>query len=381
MKRTKVSRKGETLTALDIGCTSIKLCVGRFSGTELAISALVETPLPQGTVREGVILEPDLVVKALKQTLAQARGYSKQVMLSVGGPQTVARPVRLPPMPIEALKKSIQYEASRYLPSAAEEHLVGFDVLEQGEDHLEILLVAAPRSITDVMIEVVEKVGLEVELIELQPFSFWRVVQVAYTGKLPFAYALIDLGGGHTQITVVRGHTLALTRSIPIAGEMLTAALKGYFHYTDEQAFEVKRTLNLEDLITHSTTPQENPPLRLIQPIMDELIREIRRSLNYYQSQYQSAGKNAEGRIERLFLTGGTAQLQGVASYFEHKLGIPTQLFDPFTTDAFVFERFLPEPEASGTAWTTVLGTALVPVEQAMGKHWELQSEPVVEAA
>ncbi len=381
MKRKKALRKGELLTALDIGCTSLKLCVGRASEGELAIDTLVETPLPPGAIREGVILEPDTIVKALKQTLSQVKGYAKTTLLSVGGPQCIARPVRLPPMPIDALRKSIQYEAGRYLPAAAEEHVVGFEVLEEGEEHLEILLVAAPRSITDVHIEVAEKVGLEVELIELQPFSFWRAVQVVHGNTLPFAYALIDLGGGHTQISVIRGSMLALTRSIPIAGEMLTAALKGYFHYTDEQAFEVKRNLNLEELITHSATLQENPPLRLIQPILDELIREIRRSLNYYQSQYQTPGKSAEGRIERLFIAGGTAQLQGIEAYFEHKLGIPTQRFDPFVSQAFLFERFLPDPNESGTRWTTVLGTALVPVELAIGERWVSQPEPISDAA
>lgn len=366
-KTTNPRPKGETLMALDFGSTSIKLCIAKVQGHSLCVERLVETLLPQNALREGVILEPDTVSKAVRETLQRAGRFPKSAMIALSGPQTTARPVHLPAMPIEALEKSIQFEAGRYLPSSAEEHYIGFEVVEQSEDHLEILLVAAPRASTEVFVEIVEKHGVEVESVELQPFAFWRAIQVAFRGQTPPAYAFVDLGGGHTQVSVARGPLLALTRHIPIAGETLTAALKGYFHYRDEEAYEVKRNLNLEELVAH--TPQENPPLRLAQPILDELIREIRRSLNYYQSQFQPQG-GRDGRIEKLYLSGGTARLNGIATYFEHKMGIPTSVFDPFEGDIVNFESFIPDTESAGTQWVNALGTTMTPIELAERDLW-----------
>lgn len=372
-----MSRKAartESVLAIDIGATSVKLCAGVLQGRQLRVERLTETPLPPDAVREGAILDPDTVYKALRATLASAGVRQKHVWLSVGGPQTTARPVRLPRMKPETLQKSIQFEATRYLPSAAEEHLIGFQILPSGNDEqMEVLLVAAPRSTAEPLLELVEKAGLEPQVLELQPFAALRTLQAVYGASLPYAYALVDLGGEHTQITVARNTTLVLTRFIPIASNTFTAALKGYFNYSEEEAEQVKHGLNLSDLI-RTGQPQENPPLRLIQPIVDELIREIRRSLNYYQSQYQSQGER--GRIERLYLYGGGAQMHGVAAYFEYKLGVPTQVLDPFGGDTIEPMNVHPEQIENGARWATVLGSALAPAEAA-----QPFVEPIVEEA
>ncbi|MDW8050880.1 MAG: type IV pilus assembly protein PilM [Armatimonadota bacterium] len=371
-RRLKVP-KGELTIALDFGATGIKLCASVPQGRQLCVERLMETPLPAEAIREGAILDPEAVQKALRATLANAGVKAKKALLCVGGPQATARPVRLPRMTPEALQKSIQYEATRYLPSAAEEHLIGFQILPNpSQEQMEVLLVAVPRSTADPLLELVEKVGLEPELLELQPFAGLRTVQALYTDSLPYAYALVDLGSEHTQITVVRNAMLALTRYIPIASNTFTAAFKGYFHYTDEEAEQVKRSLNLAELL-QTGQPQENPPLRLIQPIIDELIREIRRSLNYYQSQYQMQG--TQGRIERLYLYGGGALMQGIDTYFEQKLGIPAQVVNPFEGERFVATKLHPAQLADGARWATVLGVALTPLELA-----QPFAEPVVEA-
>ncbi|GIV07896.1 MAG: pilus assembly protein PilM [Fimbriimonadales bacterium] len=357
------SGKAESLLAIDFGASSIKLCAGTIQERTLQVERLTEAPLPPDAIREGAILDPETVYKALRTALSHAGIKTKRVYLSVGGPQTTARPIRLPRMNPQTLQKSIQFEATRYLPSAAEEHLIGFQILPFGnEEQMEVLLVAAPRSTTDPLMEVVERAGLEPQLLELQPFSALRTVQALYGATLPFAYALVDLGSEHTQITVARNATLVLTRFIPIASGTLSAALKGYFHYTDEEAEQVKQKLNLTDLL-QTGQPQENPPLRLIQPILDELIREIRRSLNYYQSQYQMQG--GRGQIERLYLYGGGALMQGMSAYFEYKLGIPAQLLDPFSGDVIVPAHVHPEQLDTGVRWATALGTALAPLEMA----------------
>jgi Tfp pilus assembly PilM family ATPase len=223
------------------------------------------------------------------------------------------------------LQKSIQFEATRYLPSAAEEHLIGFHILPTGtEEQMEVLLVAAPRSTTDPLLELVEKAGLEPQLLELQPFAALRTVQAVYGGALPYAYALVDLGGEHTQITVARNATLVLTRFIPIASNTFSAALKGYFNYPEEEAEQVKRGLNLEELL-QTGQPQE----------------------------------------KRLFLYGGGAQMHGAAAYFEHKLGIPTQLVNPFEGEAIAPSGIALEQLDAGARWATVLGNALAPLEMA----------------
>ncbi len=357
-------RKHDAIVAIDFGSTSTKICAGRVKGNQFVIEQLAHVPMPEGAIREGVIMEPDTVQKALRGLLHSAGVKIRTAYIAVGGSQTTARPVRMPTVPDEVLRKTIQFEASRYLPSSPEEHLIGYGILNRTAEQTEILLVAAPRTITDPAVEVAEKCGLEVELVELQPFAGVRTVQAVHQDHLPMTYGVIDFGGGHTQISVVRNTFLLLTRHIPIAGETFTAALKGYFHYDDQQAQDIKAGLNLAELIEQGAHPQENPPLRLIQPIMDELVREIRRSLNYYQSQYQS-GKNPNERIECLYLIGGSALLKGSAEYISHKLGLPVVALNPFDSERIDAGRVHPDQLETGARWATVIGSACATLETA----------------
>jgi Tfp pilus assembly PilM family ATPase len=70
--------------------------------------------------------------------------------------------------------------------------------------------------------------------------------------------------------------------------------------------------------------------------LLDELIREIRRSLAYYDYQQQTPAQDdtqahAPG-VNRIILSGGSAKMAGLAGYFQVQLGVPVEL-------AAVFDR------------------------------------------
>jgi len=58
---------------------------------------------------------------------------------------------------------------------------------------------------------------------------------------------------------------------------------------------------------------------------LDELVREIRRSLAYhdYQQKIPEAGAKGQG-ADRIVLSGGSAKLAGMERYLQAQLGIPT---------------------------------------------------------
>lgn len=354
MLRKWISKEGAT--SIDVGSHSIKFCQMRCDGT---IEEALECPTPQDTVREGTIIDAPAVGAAIKRTIQEIGLKGGAVSLTVGGPAVVARPVKLPSMTNDALAKSIQYEASRYLPTATSEHYVGFDVISRNADQMEALIVAAPREVVQSRLQAARIAGLDPEVVEIEPFALLRSVQLQATDvENPAGLALIDIGASHTQVTVMHGSAFALTRYINIGSEVMSTAIRNYFHYSPEEADEVKRSVNLSELVTPGGVPQENPPLRLLQPIFDELVREIRRSLNYYQSQMaDDSGKDA--RIDRLLLGGGGSLMAGVSDYFHHKLNLPAEILNPFASPAIDASRVTAESQSIGPAYATVVGAAM----------------------
>ena len=105
---------------------------------------------------------------------------------------------------------------------------------------------------------------------------------------------MIDVGAANTRMSVIQNGVFTMTRTIPNGAQMLTEALKGYFKLSEDDAEQGKAQLDIADLI-EDAKPRENPLLRVIQPHVDDLVREIRRSLNYFQSQLSEGNQGKRG--------------------------------------------------------------------------------------
>ncbi|MCG9894037.1 MAG: type IV pilus assembly protein PilM, partial [Fimbriimonadaceae bacterium] len=280
-------------------------------------------PTPKDSVRDGLVADKDALAGAIRMALREGRMTATSAVIAVAGGSVIVRTVRIPKMPEATLRKSIKFEAGRYVPSSIEDSFIEFEIIGEAENgQMDVLIVASPREIVESRIAAVERAGLEVEIVDLEPFAMYRALVEANFDRsmMSETIALVDFGAGTTNVSVVSEGVFAMTRTIPQAGANLSDALKTYFKLSQEDADRGKAQLDLSPLLEEGQV-MENPPLRVIQPRLDELIREIRRSLNYYQSQQTEQG--APKPVTRLILSGGSAELQGLAPYFEHKLGVP----------------------------------------------------------
>jgi type IV pilus assembly protein PilM len=150
-----------------------------------------------------------------------------------------------------------------------------------------------------------------------------------------------------------------MSRTIPNGGHMLTEALTNYFKISEEDAETGKAQLDFRELLTEEK-PKENPPLRVLQPHVDDLVREIRRSLNYYQSQQAEGSQSST--VDALLLTGGGAKMNGLGSYLGHKLGIEMIELDVFENSRFLHAG---EEGQKGSDLSVVTGLALRPYGKA----------------
>jgi type IV pilus assembly protein PilM len=187
---------------------------------------------------------------------------------------------------------------------------------------MDVLIVAAPKDIVQSRLQACEDAGLEVEAVDIEAFAMYRSLVEADQEHdwSQTTIALVDIGSSRTNISVIANGVFSMTRSIPQGGQTLTDALKGYFKLEEADAEAGKAQLDVRELLEEGG-PKENPPLRVLQPHLDDLVREIRRSLNYYQSQ-QSEGANKGKAIDLLLFTGGGSKMPGLVDYMAHKLSI-----------------------------------------------------------
>lgn len=329
-----------TSIGLDIGSSAIKLVQLQDTKSGTALYKAGSAPTPRESVKGGVVVDPLAVAKAIESLLEALQVESGAVTAGVAGPTVVVREVPLPVMSDRQLRKSIQWEARNYISFPVEDSIVEFEVLERppaGEgSQMRVMLVAAPRDMVDSQVEAVELAGLDPAAVEIQPFAMMRGI-LATDGLATEegdTTAVLGIGAAYTDITIMKDGMFVLTRMIPIAGDAFTEAIKNALDIDTEEANQLKETAmqvvsSEEERATLDPAAQQAS--RAIEPLLDELIREVRRSLAYhdYQQQAPDAGAGDLG-VNRLLLSGGSAKLPRVHEYFQAQLGVPVEIVSVF---------------------------------------------------
>lgn len=338
----------ETLVGLDIGSAYLKAVQVEAHRDSFRVVRAAQQKTPPGAVRDGIVIDRDGVAGAIRQMLKAASISATGAVTSVAGPTVVVRQVTLPKMAEAVLKKSIRYEAGKYISAHIEDSALAFEILGpvEGDPNLmNVMLVAAPREMVDSRVETIERTGLEAVGIDIEAFALQRALvdcnRARYSdGALR---AFVDMGAAHTEVTLVNGAQFALTRSVNIAGNSFNDAIKNQLRLDATEAERRKLELDLGVLLNPGAAgdPQAVEAPRAIQSTLDELLREIRRSINFYQSQQP---EGAEPRpLAEIILSGGNAQMIGLAPYMMARLGTEARVADVFDSAAF---DAAPEAEA-----------------------------------
>ena len=91
---------------------------------------------------------------------------------------------------------------------------------------------------------------------------------------------------------------------------------------------------------------------------MDDFTRELRLSINYYQTHYQDSAEQTS--IDEVLLTGGGSMLPNVDSYLSRALGVPATLVNVFEHLAVDTTEFDPRyTELCAPSCSVAVGLAL----------------------
>jgi type IV pilus assembly protein PilM len=234
----------------------------------------------------------------------------------------------MPKVTEQVLRKSLDFEASKYISASVEDSVVEFEILGDSEepDRMDVLLVAAPKAMIETRMAVLENAGLEPIAIDVEAFAIYRtlVEHNPDPAILEGTIAFMDIGASHAEINLVSKGNLALTRTIPIAGSSITNALKNAENCSEDEAEQKKFEIDLNELVDAPSDAVIGPSLKVVQSLIDELLREIRRSVNFYQSQLPDG--SADTAVDKLILTGGVSKLKGLVPYAARRLNIDVSI-------------------------------------------------------
>jgi len=296
--------------------------------------------LPEGLVFEGEIVDGDALANELKVLWKEGGFASKNVELGVANQKIVVRTMEFPQIDDKELRAAVEFQAQEHIPIPVEEAILDYKVLsthadDDGSVKQRILLVAAQRDMVRQFVNVTKKAGLVVGGIDLQAFAMIRALapkpsfidQGAPDGAPAEVVALINMGGGITNLVIAARGVTQFTRVINLGAETLTQALMQHRGISFEEAEALRIQVGLAgeqpdqpgDLTPETQQEIHQTFEQACEPFSDEL----RRSIDYYHTQEHV------GEISRLVLTGDGALTRNIAYCLSQGLHLPVEIGNP----------------------------------------------------
>jgi type IV pilus assembly protein PilM len=176
--------------------------------------------LPAGLFSDGEVTNGDGLAEAIKNFVAEA-GLPKNVRLGVANQQIVVRVVELPRIEDEKQRDAaVRFQAAEAiampLTEAVLDHQVaGYTEAPDGTPRMQVVLVAARRSMVEAVLEAAKQAGLKPEGVDLDAFALVRTLAAATAGDGPEDSARVYCHlGGVTNLAIAVGSACLFTRPL-----------------------------------------------------------------------------------------------------------------------------------------------------------------------
>ncbi len=319
MSNTVYFFKDRPLFGLDIGPNCLRVVQIDRREDKLTIVGYGSNTFPEEAIKDGVIVDPVSVARAAKELFDRGiRGSidTRRVALSIPSQRTYTRAIKLPLIPEKEIADAVRLEAEQYIPLPIDELYLDYTVMQKDADGMELYAVASPKHIIDSYIAFAHLVGLEPVAIEASIDAATRLFVQTDFSHVPTV--LVDFGPSSADITIVDESIIA-TGTVGGGGDIFTARISDQLGVTRQEAHVIKTKYGL------GLSKKQKEISKALDPLLDDLFKEIRRMIRYYQERYGS-----DRRISQIVLIGGSANLPGLSDRMTDVLRIPVRNSHPW---------------------------------------------------
>ena len=314
--------RGKQIVGLDIGESSLKLVEIIETPKGYLLNHFSQISLERGVIVDGVVVEQEQLTEKIKELFKYGGCKQKRIVTSLPGHSVIIKKASFPAMDEGELRDLINDEAGKYLPFDNMEG-VNFDFQTLGENEfnpkqLDVLLVAAKKDIITGYTEAIKNAGLSVVIMDVDSFALETMYEENYDFAEDDTDILVNIGASITNINVVKNGASIFTRDFNLGGNAVTEAISKRLGLTFAEAEKIK----IEG--PDGDEPVKSEFRENMLTYAEPLCSEIERSIDYFRSTYGS------GEIKHILLSGGGAKIPGIAADLFGRLGIETEIINPF---------------------------------------------------
>ncbi|MFD3448051.1 cell division protein FtsA [Microbacteriaceae bacterium 4G12] len=346
----------EIYVSLDIGTSNVKVIIGEMVNDALNIIGVGN--VKSNGLKKGSIVDIDETVQSIKKAIEQAERmvgmHIDHVVVGVSANQVQLLPchgvVAVSNENREIGNEDVLrvFDAAQVISIAPEREIIEVvpqqfivDGLDEINDprgmigvrlEMEGLLVTGSKTLLHNLLRCVERAGLEVSDICLQPLA---AASLALSDdEKNMGVALVDIGGGSTTLAVFEDGELKVTSTLPIGGDHITKDIAIGLKTSTENAEKVKlkyghayyHTASEEEVFTVPIMGSDQKEQYTQVDVADIIEARLEEILMFVQQELHKLGvKNLGGGY---VLTGGVVAMSGVLDLaqeiLEHTVHVAT---------------------------------------------------------
>lgn len=347
-------RKTQIVAGVDVGTTKVCVLIGELTPGGVDIVGIGQHP--SRGLRKGMVVNIDSTVEAIKRAVADAEQMAgvevDSVYTSIGGGHVgginsqgvVAVQGRTREVAATDVERAIEVARDVHLPPDREIlHVLtqAFSVDDQDGIRepigmlgsrlgVEVHLVTGAVTAVQNVVRSVNRAGLTVKDLVLQPLA--SAESVLTPDERDLGVAVIDVGGGTTDVALFRENAVWHTAVIPLGGDHITNDIAVGLRTPPADAEELKKSLGCaQTALTLEDETVEVPSIggrkprvlsrqtlsRIIQARVEEIFALVARGVR--QAGLEDAATSG------IVVTGGTAVMEGLPELAESIFDLPVR--------------------------------------------------------
>lgn len=306
-------------TAIDIGTYSIKAIEAK-PGKNPVIIRVAEIFNTSGLSYPADEIQAEKIYELVGSLINDHKLSTNDIRLSLPENIVSTKVIQMPNLSEAELASAIGWQAEQHIPIPQEELSLEYQVLKRPNkkdtnQNMAVLLVGVRKAIVERYANIFINLGIEPRLMETQMLSIIRALD--FTQNDPTTL-IAHLGASNLSMAIVVAGQLEIVFNHQSAGQVLSKNIEQKLGLNAEQAEEYKRQFGLENQHFQGKVRE------VLIPAVNLLVEQISKALRFYNNQ------NPQQTIQRLVLSGGSAQLSGLVEYLGQSIGIEILLSSPF---------------------------------------------------
>jgi type IV pilus assembly protein PilM len=314
------------VAALNLGMQTVTMAVfDRAANGGLTLSAYG---------RSGLVADPAADASRAGQLKIALTELKAKLGWKSGGPVACAIPsqgvfarfVQIPRVAAEGVAQVLHYEAQQNVPYPIEEVAWAYQVLpEKDPEKLGALILATKRDQLEGTVEALAGAGLSPSLIETSPVALYNAFRYNYPDAQGCSL-LVDIGARATNLIFVEGDQLFI-RTLPVGGNSISSALQKKFEgrpFHEIEAYKIAEAfIPPPGNYAGAKDADAAEAGKIARTVMTRVHNEITRSITFYRTNQHGSAPM------RVYLAGGGASLPYTLEFFNEKLSLPIEFFNP----------------------------------------------------